>query len=691
MIPLNPQQQAAARHHDGPAIVLAVAGAGKTTVMCSRIAHLMTVHQVNPAAICNLTFSRASARDMAARFQQLFGHLSGSNQVQFSTIHSLAYQVVSRAYRFEHRHIHLIEDRRQQLYKPRILRAIYRQINQTFPGEDEMEELLQQISLVKNKMIPEDEMESLCGAVKRFRDIYLRYESYKKANHWLDYDDLLVVTWEIFSRNTTFLKQYQNRYLYWQVDEFQDTSPIQWEIIRLLTAPENQLFCVGDDDQMIYSFRGSSPRLLLDFPTLYPEAAVYVMDQNYRCPQELVTASNGVIRLNQQRYAKEAVSQAGSGGRLEIRSFSDGRQQLEGIISKVTQWLQQETVSVGLLYRNNLSAVVLADALHEAGISFRSRDLKMTFYSHWLTQDLLHIIDFAYAPHDLELFEKIYYKLNGYVSKQMIAWLKQHAPANEGPLLSHLCQSPLLSEHYRQKSVKELARNLQSLTRQSSDGIIPFLVDQLGYGQYLERKKQVSRETAFQLLEMIHWLSRSIHQPLQLRQQLLDTGRRGSDPVQISDNQTTPRVTLSTVHGAKGLEYDFVAVLDVAAHTFPAPGSVKTALEKGDQSQLEEERRLMYVAMTRARKELWLCCPQSCFRESLQESLFVSEVRHALPEAFSQKSFPVTTGEAVVHSTFGPGEVMSVSETSVAIRFRDEVRHIARDFLRRVLVGKASS
>lgn len=169
----------------------------------------------------------------------------------------MAYQVVAQVYRFENRPMQLIEDRRQQLYKPRILRAIYRQMNQTFPGEDEMEELLQQISLVKNQMIPESQLESLNSNVKSFREIFLKYESYKRANHWLDYDDLLVVAWEIFSRDHAVLETYQKRYTHWQVDEFQDTSPVQWEIIRMLAAPRNQLFLRGrrrPDDLQLSGF-----------------------------------------------------------------------------------------------------------------------------------------------------------------------------------------------------------------------------------------------------------------------------------------------------------------------------------------------------------------------------------------------------------------------------------------------------
>ncbi|MDW7672778.1 MAG: UvrD-helicase domain-containing protein [Bacillota bacterium] len=228
-INLNAQQHRAMEHYRGPAIVLAVAGAGKTTVMCARMAHLMTHHQVPPEKIRNLTFSRAAATDMQKRFMFLFGELEDSHQVVFSTIHSLAHGVVRSFYRQQGISFQLIENRKHKLYKPRLLRALYQQVNRAYPSEDEMEEMLQKVSLAKNRMMTTEAIGGLVTSVKGFQSVYQRYESYKKANGWLDYDDLLTEAYRILVTHEEWKERYHQRFQFWQVDEFQDTSLLQWQ------------------------------------------------------------------------------------------------------------------------------------------------------------------------------------------------------------------------------------------------------------------------------------------------------------------------------------------------------------------------------------------------------------------------------------------------------------------------------
>ena len=694
-ISLNKQQQEAVRHHYGPAIVLAVAGAGKTTMMCARIAALMMNQGVAAKKIKNLTFSRASARDMQHRFTTLFKGLKDSEQVDFSTIHSMAYQLVSAHYRQQKTAFQLIEDRSQRIHKPRVLRAIYQQINGAYPMEDEMDELLQKISLMKNRMISMEDIGAQAVSVKGFDIIYKRYESYKKANGWLDYDDLLTTAHDLLSKNKDFRTLYQQKYQYWQVDEFQDTSLLQWHIIKTLAAPHNNLFCVGDDDQMVYSFRGSSPQLMLQFSQQMPGATVYFMEENYRCSREVVSLSNHIIQHNEQRHPKTARANSEHSAMIQINQVADGLEQVKAVLQEIAFIQSSMVQSVGILYRNNLSAVTLADALRQQEIPFTVRDLKMHFSSHWLTQDLLNIIDFAYHPEDFAIFEQIYYKMNGYISKSMIQWIKRNPPKSGQSVLTHLEVSGLLKEMYQKKSVRELASQLSALTTKKQQSIIYHLVDQLGYGQYLERKNKLSQETGHQLLEVLACLCNDLGKAEDLRAKLeslrfiskkTESMGRG---VQAEGNV----ITLTTIHSAKGLEFDHVILLDVAENLFPSPGSIKDTSTQAEGSLLEEERRLLYVAITRTRRDLTIYAPESCFRKRRDKSLFLHELQQAIDDSIRKPSennqisehCPLEPGDQVTHHTFGNGYVTDVSDKTIGIRFGSEVKNIAMDFVKKVL------
>jgi DNA helicase-2/ATP-dependent DNA helicase PcrA len=453
---------------------------------------------------------------------------------------------------------------------------------------------------------------------------------------------------------------------------------------------------VGDDDQMIYSFRGSTPDLLLNFTRELPDAATYFMEENYRCSQDVTHLSNQIIHLNKQRYSKKAFTSNTHDTLIDLKKVTDGFNQTQAVVEQIQSMMAKNPGSIGLLYRNNLSAIPLADALHQMKINFHVRDLKMTFINHWLTQDLLQIIDFAFQPDNVKLFEQIYYKVNGYISKMMIQWLKEHPPLKGQSVLLHLKDSGLMTEVYQKKAVRDLMYQFDALTRKRQVQIIYHLVDHLGYGQYLERKKICSQEMADQLLEVITFLCRDLSGAQGLREKL--------ESMRSSAVADQSALTLTTIHSSKGLEFDHVILVDVSEGLFPARASIKAVNGKQDLLQLEEERRLLYVAMTRTRNNLTLYAPENGFRIRKSESRFISEMRYLqTPGVLSTgwgallsgsdagnldenpAGFSVKPGDAILHRSFGPGQVTEVNQKSVDIRFSDGIRKIACDFIRKVL------
>lgn len=672
----NDQQWAAVTHEAGPAIVLAVAGAGKTTVMCARIARLIILGDTSGEKIRNVTFSKAAALDMQHRFTTLFQQLEGGRHVSFSTIHSLAYNIVRSAYRGSGQSFVLIEDRKQRMYKPRILRAIYLDVNKNYPGEEDMDELTQKISLSKNRLMSWEEVSAVSTAVPGFLEIFRRYEGYKKANGWLDYDDLLTRAYELLLEDPVLLKTLQQKHTHWQVDEFQDTSLVQWKLVKLLAAPANNLFCVGDDDQMIYGFRGSTPDLMLNFSNELPGARVFFMEENHRCAPQVVGLSSAIVERNRTRYGKKAFTHRQEPSLVRINRVKNLEQQVECVVEEIRDGKWGKGHTIGLLYRNNVSAIPFVDKLMKEGIRFRLRDKKTNLVSHWITQDLLGIIGVAHQPEDVTLFQQHYYKMNGYISKTMVQWLNANPPPPGKKAVDHLLTSPLVREAYQVKALRELGNNLKSLRKQQGRHLIPFIHDILGYGLYLDRKQGIAREMSHQLMDILAYLSSGLSAPLELSRKLESLGEgRGCEDSNL---------TLTTIHSAKGLEFDRVMMVDVVGGIFPATSSEKAMEKYKDLSLMEEERRLFYVGLTRSRNDVSVYTPCYSFGNNYPESRFIHEMESA-GKAYLAKARSLQPGDSVRHHTFGEGEVVSVRDDSVEIRFGQQAKHIAADFLGKVL------
>ncbi|HZK53547.1 MAG TPA: ATP-dependent helicase [Desulfosporosinus sp.] len=350
---MSERQKEAITHPMGPLLLLATPGAGKTTVLNARIVYLILRQGVNPENILALTFSKAAAKEMDVRFQQLYGLLI-KQRIRFSTIHSFCYNIVKVYYREQRIAFTLIENEHGLLSKSAVLKRLYEEINQTILTEDKLEELANALCFIKNSMIPIEEVQNLDTKVKDLRSIYEAYERYKKnaptGNRLIDFDDMLTLANEILEENPTVLLRYQTQFPYVLTDESQDTSMIQNKIIEKVTNLSHNLFVVGDDDQSIFGFRAANPKYLLDFKTVHPGARTLILEQNYRSSPEIVRVSNLFIRGNTLRYKKSMFTENPSDQAISIHSFEYGYQQLIYIIKELKK--KELLGQTAILYRN---------------------------------------------------------------------------------------------------------------------------------------------------------------------------------------------------------------------------------------------------------------------------------------------------------------------------------------------------
>ncbi|SHI67764.1 DNA helicase-2 / ATP-dependent DNA helicase PcrA [Geosporobacter subterraneus DSM 17957] len=686
-IALNLQQQKSLFHKDGPGLVLAVPGAGKTTLLICRTAYLILVHNINPRNILSVTFSKASARDMSHRFQQLFKDIT-PQEVHFSTIHSFAYSVLRQFAVKQNIRYTFIEQEKQSMNKARLLKHIYREIHQDYLTEDKLEELSNAISYIKNMMISRSQIHTTAFEIDRLTEIYTQYENYKKNRFLIDFDDMLCLALDILQKNPSTLDRYRQQYPYIQVDEAQDTSKIQHEIIRLLAAPSNNLFMVADDDQSIYGFRGAFPEVLLRFREDYPTAKLFYLEQNYRSTQDIVHVSNRFISQNQHRYPKKLFTENPAHQPIEILSLQDEEDQLAYLTDELKHILPASTAAI--LYRNNLSAVPVLEMLDRCGIPFCIRDTKLHFFKHWVVQDILAFLDLSMNHFDLESFERIYYKMNRYVTKAAVDYVK--SKHNKQSVFDSLIQFSGFPS-YQKERMADLKKSFTELAAKTPLEALLFIENDLNYNDYLQinsKRLKYSYATLQMILSNLKRIASHTGSFIEFLERLHQLPGLMEASKQLRKNA----VYLSTIHSAKGLEFDHVFIIDLVDGQFPTASSTAEQAA-GNSTAMEEERRLFYVAMTRARSNLKLLSSSFYNGAPVKPSPFLKEVKGYISlglqnkkglnlradssplwshivKPFSKKKtlpHPFFEGAAVHHASFGEGIIKEIRQDVLSVDF----------------------
>ena len=652
------QQLQAIETIDGPVLLLAVPGAGKTTVMVSRIASMIYEHGIAPSSILTITFSKAGARDMRRRYEGLFGQLEKETPL-FCTIHSFCYQVVgSYCQATGGVAPQLIEARERSM----ALREIYQRINQEFLSEDLEEELVSNLSFIKNAMLRQEDVEQnekqpaekrvLETQIKNLWSIYKAYSNFKRDNDLMDFDDMLSYTLTILKKYPQILEYYQDRYPYLCVDEAQDTSKLQHAVIGLLAQKSQNLFLVGDEDQSIYRFRGACPENLLEFPKQYPKAKLLKMEENFRSTGEIVEHANRFISFNKQRYPKNMFTHNERGGPIEVKKLHDFADQYHAAIEAYLA----EPGTTAFIYRNNLSAVPIADILDRNDVDFYIKEHKARLKNNYVVSDVLAFFSLSFDPKDFAAFSRIFYKTSSCLKRNMLSRIPQ-GPLMEGESYFDRMVT-LCDENQNTGKIRYISMMVEQLHKMEPVKAMECILYQIGYLGYLEFTSGAGYSMQAQKLNILMSLASRVSTV----EQFLDRIDELDEIVVQHAQRPQARLTLTTAHSAKGLEFDTVVLLDCMDDIFPAHSAVEK-WKLGMEEEMEEEARLFYVACTRARKRLVLPYANFSANTPAVPSRFLSrlmepEQKEEQTKADGIRLYP---GLMIEHKNFGRGQVVSVN------------------------------
>ena len=652
------QQLQAIETIDGPVLLLAVPGAGKTTVMVSRIASMIYEHGIAPSSILTITFSKAGARDMRRRYEGLFGQLEKETPL-FCTIHSFCYQVVgSYCQATGGVAPQLIEARERSM----ALREIYQRINQEFLSEDLEEELVSNLSFIKNAMLRQEDVEQnekqpaekrvLETQIKNLWSIYKAYSNFKRDNGLMDFDDMLSYTLTILKKYPQILEYYQDRYPYLCVDEAQDTSKLQHAVIGLLAQKSQNLFLVGDEDQSIYRFRGACPENLLEFPKQYPKAKLLKMEENFRSTGEIVEHANRFISFNKQRYPKNMFTHNERGGPIEVKKLHDFADQYHAAIEAYLA----EPDTTAFIYRNNLSAVPIADILDRNDVDFYIKEHKARLKNNYVVSDVLAFFSLSFDPKDFAAFSRIFYKTSSCLKRNMLSRIPQ-GPLMEGESYFDRMVT-LCDENQNTGKIRYISMMVEQLHKMEPVKAMECILYQIGYLGYLEFTSGAGYSMQAQKLNILMSLASRVSTV----EQFLDRIDELDEIVVQHAQRPQARLTLTTAHSAKGLEFDTVVLLDCMDDIFPAHSAVEK-WKLGMEEEMEEEARLFYVACTRARKRLVLPYANFSANTPAVPSRFLSrlmepEQKEEQTKADGIRLYP---GLMIEHKNFGRGQVVSVN------------------------------
>ena len=600
----NDSQKKAVMHTTGPMMVLAGPGSGKTAVITGRTCQLVT-SGISASRILVVTFTRAAAKEMKERYLKAMGKTS--TQVTFGTFHGVFYAILRHTYRMSGNNILSEEE------KKRLMRELVNHYARDLEEEDLEENLAREISTVKNNQIPLEHYYSACMPQEKFREIYEAYEKWRKENKKLDFDDLMVQCKRLFLERPEVLRAWQQKFQYILVDEFQDINQLQYDIVKMLAAPQNNLFIVGDDDQSIYAFRGAKPEIMMHFPKDFPTVRTELLSCNYRSTKKIVEAAGRVISCNKNRFKKKIHTENEEGKPLCIKEFDTQKQEEIYVKDCILKAYQKGCPyeEMAILYRTNSGARFLVETLMEYQIPFQMRDMMPNIYEHWIARNIISYIKLAMGDRSRKEFLQIMNRPNRYISR---AALEDSQVSFEA-----------LRWYYEGKDwlcdrIDKLEEDLYLLKNMTPYGAINYIRKGIGYDEYLKDYAAYRKLKADDFYEILEELAESAKGYKTYPEWFTHIEEYTQNLKEQAKNQPVQRqgVIISTLHSIKGLEFDKVFLMDVNEGTIPYH---KAATD----SDIEEERRLFYVGMTRARKELSLFFIKERHEKQLEPSRFLKE------------------------------------------------------------------
>lgn len=598
-------QKKAIEHGAGPLMVLAGPGSGKTFVITHRIKYLIEGPGINPAHILVVTFSRAAAKEMKDRFEKL----CSKSLVTFGTFHSVFFNLLKMAYGFSSEQI-ASDELRYTLIKELIKRnAIENEDINTLAGN-----LLNEIALVKQDNISIKNYYSNSISSDTFKKIYIDYESELEARGKLDFEDMLSLTYELLSERNDILKAVQNRYRYILVDEFQDINFLQYNIIKLMAGEKQNVTVVGDDDQSIYRFRGARPEIMLGFERDFRNVKKVFLDINFRSSTQIVNASTKLISFNSKRFPKNFKAKNGDGAPVSLIEFKNPFLEVNSIIKDIKDYIKsgQDINNIAVLYRTNLSPRLLIERLMRNNIPFTIRDAIPNLFDHWVAKDIISYIKLAINIGDKSDLLRISNKPNRYISRDSLS----SSRANIETLFDYYDD-----KSYMIKRIVELREHLRTIKNLKPATALRYIRNVVGYDEYIEEYCDMNGVESDDCYSILGDLENSAAEYNDFNDWFVHMDEYKDELIEArkKSNENDKGVRLMTFHSSKGLEFDIVYIIDVNE------GSVPYKKAKGV-DEIEEERRMFYVAMTRARKKLCICYCVENFGKSIGKSDFVIEL-----------------------------------------------------------------
>lgn len=672
ILQLNPNQQKAVNHIKGPMLVLAGAGSGKTKVLTNRIANLIE-NGVSPYNILAITFTNKAAKEMKDRVVNLIG--DSANNIQISTFHSLGVKILKENYTLlgYERNFTIIDSDDALTIIKKIMKDL--NMNKEYYNP---REIRNKISSAKNEMMDIDKFSKI-EFDHKIVEVYKIYQKKLKQGNSVDFDDLLILPIKLFKNYPNILNDYQERYKYILIDEYQDTNEAQYTFSRLLSSKYRNIFVVGDNDQAIYAFRGANYKNILNFEKDYPECETILLEENYRSTKNILNAANSVIKNNHERKDKNLWSNNEEGDKIKYKKVSNEKEEASFVVEEIKTLLSKgvKEEDIAVLYRTNAQSRTIEEEMLKKNIKYRVVG-SFYFYNRKEIKDLLcYLRLISNHKDDVSLLRIINTPKRG-IGEKTIENLINAAESSNTSIYEAITSG---KELVFKNLIEELTQDSQSL---SLTELVDTILEKSGIKKELTNSKLLEDEIRLENLNEFKGVTKNYEEEYGTAnlEEFLEEISLVSDITEHQDSAS--RVSLMTVHSVKGLEFNYVFIIGMEEGIFPH----YNAINDGSNSAIEEERRLCYVAITRAKKKLYITSADTrmLFGNTSRNlpSRFINEIDKEYIEIDGNKllnkigvnikkkidkNIEYAVGEHIIHTDFGEGVIISVDKSILTVAF----------------------
>lgn len=582
----NSAQVAAITHEHGPVLCLAGPGSGKTFVLTHRIRYLILEKHIDPSKILVITFSKAAARQMEQRFYKLMN--DQYYPVRFGTFHAIFFQILSRYEGYTTKDILTLSQKKKYL-KTVLLQMDY----QGRVDTESMETILSHISYMKNKY-DQTRMSEMEKNIPQFRSIYRQYEKMIRREHKLDFDDMLVLCYDLLKKRPDILEEYCSQWEHVLIDEYQDINGVQYEIVKWLIKLRGNLFAVGDDDQSIYGFRGSDPSIMLRFQEDFQNGTIIPLNKNYRSTKGIVNCAKEIIRENKKRYEKEVIA-VKEGGGLALHAFASKEEEYMDLLEKLHNAKKEGCLERhACLFRTNMDASYLAELLLKEKIPYVMKEKPYNPYDHFISWDLLHYLHLKEGNRSIHEFIPVMNRPLRYISRDALNSMEKQVDLDA-------LKRFYAGKEYMIKNIQKLEYDLLRMKKMDLFAAVNYIRKGIGYDDYLRKQAIEQNVSPDEYIKTADELQKrfGMFGSLSELEEHIDSYRETIEKTRQNRTEEEKGVHIMTYHASKGLEFDTVYLPDCNEGNIPYKKSITP-------EQIEEERRLFYVAVTRAKEELYI-------------------------------------------------------------------------------------